>query len=289
MVYSRNDKKDIWSGYLNEMRHDAIARQKQVTPTDADIELLGRMIYYVMSFAKAARTYGLLAVEEEALHLDLENEAEAILHEAAELIVDGSSPECVAEILSNYYWIIQPEGYAATAAYIGIRGALLVQEDVNPYSVQLIAGSMLPVKIREKCIEVCRNYEAQKQKKQDEAAKVYFETDFSRSEALEIREALDWLERELSYMTDREIQRLLREVDNNYLVPVLVGMKQGTRQAIARNMSTRLRGMIMEDCYKLADIDDCAIAEGAVYVTEKLKVLQATGEIMDAESRLLYK
>ncbi len=289
MVYSRNDKKDIWNGYLNEIRHDAIARQKQVTPTDADIELLGRMIYYVMSFAKAARTYGLLAVEEEALHLDLENEAEAILHEAAELIVDGSSPECVAEILSNYYWIIQPEGYAATAAYIGIRGALLVQEDVNPYSVQLIAGSMLPVKIREKCIEVCRNYEAQKQKKQDEAAKVYFETDFSRSEALEIREALDWLERELSYMTDREIQRLLREVDNNYLVPVLVGMKQGTRQAIARNMSTRLRGMIMEDCYKLADIDDCAIAEGAVYVTEKLKVLQATGEIMDAESRLLYK
>ena len=289
MVYSRNDKKDIWNGYLNEIRHDAIARQKQVTPTDADIELLGRMIYYVMSFAKAARTYGLLAVEEEALHLDLENEAEAILHEAAELIVDGSSPECVAEILSNYYWIIQPEGYAATAAYIGIRGALLVQEDVNPYSVQLIAGSMLPVKIREKCIEVCRNYEAQKQKKQDEAAKVYFETDFSRSEALEIREALDWLERELSYMTDREIQRLLREVDNNYLVPALVGMKQGTRQAIARNMSTRLRGMIMEDCYKLADIDDCAIAEGAVYVTEKLKVLQATGEIMDAESRLLYR
>ena len=289
MVYSRNDKKDIWSGYLNEMRHDAIARQKQVTPTDAVIELLGRMIYYVMSFAKAARTYGLLAVEEEALHLDLENEAEAILHEAAELIVDGSSPECVAEILSNYYWISQPEGYAATAAYIGIRGALLVQEDVNPYSVQLIAGSMLPVEIREKCIEVCRNYEAQKQKKQDEAAKVYFETDFSRSEALETREALDWLERELSYMTDREIQRLLREVDNNYLVPALVGMKQGTRQAIARNMSTRLRGMIMEDCYKLADIDDCAIAEGAVYVTEKLKVLQATGEIMDAESRLLYK
>lgn len=289
MGNSRNDEKDIWSGYLNEMRHDAIARQKQVTPTDADIELLGRIIYYVMSFAKAARTYGLLAVEEEASHLDLENETEMILHEAAELIVDGSSPECVAEILSNYYWISQPEGYVATAAYIGIRGALLVQEDVSPYSVQLIAGSMLPAKMREKCIEVCRNYEAQKQKKQDEAAKVYFETDFSRSETLEIREALDWLERELSYMTDREIQRLLREVDNNYLVPALVGMKQGTRQAIARNMSTRLRGMIMEDCYKLADIDDCAIAEGAVYVTEKLKVLQATGEIMDAESRLLYK
>lgn len=289
MGYSRNDKTDIWSGYLNEIRHDAIARQKQVTPVDADIELLGRVIYYVTSFAKAARTYGLLAVEEEALHLDLENEIEALLYEAAELIVDGSSPECVAEVLSNSYWISQPEGYAATAAYIGIRGALLVQEDINPYSVQRIAGSMLPVEIREKCIGVCRNYEAQKKEKKDEAAKVYFETDFSRSEALEVREALDWLEKELSCMTDREIQQWLREIDNNYLVPALIGMKQGVRQAIARNMSTRLRGMIMEDCYKLADIDDCAIAEGAVYITEKLKVLQATGEIMDAESRLLYR
>ena len=289
MGYSRNNEKDIWAGYLNEMRHDAIARQKQVTPTDADIELLGRVIYYVTSFAKAARTYGLLAVEEEALHLDLGNETEALLYEAAELIVDGSSPDCVAEVLSNYYWISQPEGYEATAAYIGIRGVLLVQEDMHPYSIMRIAGSMLPVEIREKCLEVCHNYEAQKQQKEDEVAKVYFETDFSRSESLEVREALDWLERELSYMTDREIQLLLREVDNNYLVPALIGMKQGARQSVAGNMSARLRGMIMQDCYKLADIDDCAIAEGAVYVTEKLKVLHATGEIMDAESRLLYR
>ncbi len=289
MGYNTNDEKNIWNGYLNEMRHDAIARQKQTEPMDTDIELLGRVIYFVTSFAKKARAYGLLAVEEDASRLDLENRTEAILYEAAELIVDGCSPECISEVLSNYYWVSRPEGFEATAAYISIRGALLVQEGTNPYGVKQMVSSMLPTKIREKCIEVCRNYEAQEQKSKDEIAKVYFETDFSRSEGLEVREALDWLERELSYLSDREIQRLLREVDNNYLVPALIGMKQNARQAIARNMSTRLRGMIMEDCYQLADIDDCAIAEGAVYVTEKLKVLQACGEIMDAESRLLYK
>ena len=289
MGYNTNNEKNIWNGYLNEMRHDAIAKQKQTEPTDTDIELLERVIYFVTSFAKNARTYGLLAVEEDASRLDLDNRPEAILYEAAELIADGCSPECIAEVLSNYYWVSRPEGYEATATYIGIRGALLVQEGANPYGVKQMVSSMLPIKIREKCIEVCKNYEAQEQKKKDEIAKVYFETDFSRSEGLEVREALDWLERELSYLEDREIQRLLREVDNNYLTPALIGMKQNARQAIARNMSTRLRGMIMEDCYQMADIDDCAIAEGAVYVTEKLKVLQACGEIMDAESRLLYK
>ena len=283
-----NQKTDIWNGYLNEMRHDAIAKQDRAA-ADTEIELLGRIIYYVKRFAESARTYGLLAVEEEAAHLNLENRAEEILNEAAQLIVDGCNPECVAEVLSNEYWISRLDGYEATAVYMGIRGALLVQKETHPYSVQIMVSSMIPIEIREKCMEVCRGYEAQKQKKNEEIAKMFFETDFSRSEGLEVREAMDLLEREMICLTDTEIQRLLREVDNNYLVPALIGMKQKARKAIARNMSARLRGMIMEDCYRLADIDDCEIAEGAVYVMEKLKVLQACGEIMDMEERLLYK
>ncbi len=278
-------EKDIWQGYLNEMRHDAIEKQRKTKPTDADIELLGHIIYVVKSFAETTRIYGMLSVEEEASCLNLENEPEAILYEAAEMLVDGCSLESMAEVLSNYYWVSQPEGYAATAAYIAIRGALLVQQDMNPYSIMQIISSMLPSEIREKCVRVCENFEARKQKKKEEAAKIYFETDFSRCAAPEIREASDWLERELSCMTDREIQRLLRDVDNHYLVQALVGMKQKTRQAIARNMSARLRGMIMADCYQSANIEDDAIAEGAIQITEKLKVLQACGEIMDAESR----
>ncbi len=287
MNFGNNTEKDIWQGYLNEMRHDAFVKQRQIPPTEADIELIGHMLYVVKSFAEAARTYGLLAVEDEASHLNLENEAEAILYEAVELIVDGCSPECVAETLSNYYWINSPEGYVATAVYIGIRSALLVQEGVNPYAMMKLVRSMLPAAIREKCIEVCRKYEAKKSEKKEEAAKAYFETDFSHCEVPEVRQTLDWLERELSFMSDGEIQRLLRDVDNMYLVQALIGMRQKTRQILARNMSSRLRAMIMEDCYQCADIEDCAIAEGAVHVAEKLKVLQACGEIMDAESRIL--
>lgn len=35
----------------------------------------------------------------------------------------------------------------------------------------------------------------------------------------------------------------------------------------------------MEDCYKCADIDSLAILEGAEYVIEKLRVLEACREI----------
>lgn len=288
MAYNsrENSSMDVWERYLNEMRHDAVIKQKQQSPAETDAELLGRVIYDVMRLAKAARTYGVLAIEKEAADLDLENEIEAILFEAAEMIVDGNCPEVVAEILSNHYWVIGPEGYAATAAYIAIRSALLVQEGANPYVIKMIVSSMIPAKLLEKCMRVCSGYEAQQQQNKDESAKIYFETDFSRSENMEDRKELEWLEQELALMDDREIQRLLREVENSYLVAALVGMNQTARRAIAGNMSTRLREMIMEDCYKAADIADADIREGAAYVTEKLKMLQADGEIMDAESRI---
>ena len=280
---------NIWNGYLKEIRNDVVEKQKGIEATESDIELLGRMIWYVKNFAEITRNYGLLAMEEEAIDLDMENPAEESLKEAVQLITDGSSQDNIAEILSNGYWISDPKAYMAAAVYIGIRGALLISEGEHPYKVQNTVSSILHGKIREKCIEVSRNYQAKKQEKQEEVAKNYFETDFSRSESLEVRKALDLLEKELDWMSDAEIQRLLREVDNNYLIQALIGMKQKARLAIARNMSARLRGMIMVDCYQIADIEDCAIAEGAVYVMEKLRVLQGCGEIMDTEERLLYR
>lgn len=283
------NEKDLWTGYLKELRHDAIAKQRNVIPAESDIECLGRVLYDVTSFAETARTYGLLAVEEESLTLDRQNEQEALLYEGVKLVIDGRSPEQVAEILTNIYWVRQPEGYAAAVSYIVIRSVLLLQEGEHPYTIRQLAASMLPVSVWETCMEICERYEAKKKKSEAETARVYFETDFSRCDSLEVREALDLLERELSFMTDREIQRLLRDVDNNYLVQALVGMRKKARQIIARNMSSRLREMIMQDCYQCADIDDCAIAEGAVHVADKLEVLQACGEILDAESRILYR
>lgn len=284
-----NKEQNIWNDYLNEIRHDVIARQKQQTPTDEDIKLLGRVIYYLMSFSEEARAYGLLAMEEVAYQLDLENRMDAFLHKAAMMIVDGRSPECVAEVLSNYYWLNSLECYEAAAVYMGIRGVLLVQQGEHMLSITEIVCSVLPEELQKKCKDVSWDYTDKKRKKKEEIGKVYFETDFSRTDELLVRESLDWLERELSCLTEREIQIWLRNVDNNYLVPALVGMKQRSRQVIAKNMSLRLRAMIMVDCYQVAHIDAEAIAEAAEYLTEKLKVLQACGEIWDAECRLLYR
>ena len=276
----KNNGNKYLNEFLNEMRHDAIARQLSgMVAQDSDVALLGRAIFYVTSFAATARKYGFLAREEEAMNLDMEKPLEALFYEAIELIVDGCNSAWMLELLSNRYWMNAPEGYEAIAEYICIRGMIMVLEGENPRWVEQIAASMLPTAMREKCMEICKRYEEQKPKRQNEAAKAFFETDFSRSQEQIVRKALEELEQELIHMKDRPIQRLLREVDNNYLVPALVGMTAEARNAVARNMSFRLREMIMEDCYELSDIDSLAIAEGAVYIIEKLRVLQACGEI----------
>lgn len=285
---------DIWNGFLKEIRQDAIQKQTQTRIGDADIELLGRTIFYLIDFAKGVRNYGLLYLDEADSLLQECGETdscvmEKVLDRAAKLIVDGYRKEHVAEILSNEYWLNPPQGWMATVAYIVIRGMLLLQEEENGRTIEQMAVSLIPGAYRPACMKVKKRYADEKGKKEGEEAKIYFETDFSRSDSLEVRECLDWLELQLAYMTDAEVQRWLREVDTNYLIPALLGMKKRTRQKIAKNMSSRLRNLIMEECYRISDVDVEAILDGATYVVEILKVLQATGEILDDEARLLYR
>lgn len=278
-----------WQGSLNEMRHDAIEKQRGRKAEEEDIQILGKILYFLISSAKVAREYGLLAVEEQAAELDRENEIEALLYDAVEMLLDGFTPATMVEIFSNRYWVNPLNGYEATAGYLIIRGILLIQDGQNGWQVQSVLCSMLPTEIGKASMKICKEYESRKAEKEDETARIYFETDFSRSEDLVVRTCLKELELELFYMADVEVQRLLREIDGNYLVPALLGMKKEARQIFARNMSSRLRNMIMADCYKCCDIENESILEAAEYMMEKLRVLQACGEILDFESRMLEK
>lgn len=281
--------KNHWNDYLNEMRHHAITSQLSVGEArENHIEQLGKAIYYATRYASVARQYGLLAVEEEAMSLNKDNPMEALLYEAVELLVDGCTEQWLLEMLSNFYWLNQPEGYEAAAEYICIRAILMIKEGHNPLWVQQIATSILPANIKGNCMEICHRYQEQDRRKQNEVAKTYFETNFTRNQEPLVRKALEELEQELIHLNDRAIQCLLREVENNYLVQAMVGMGNLARKALARNMSSRLREMIMEDCYQLANIDSLAIAEGAEHVVEKLRVLQACGDITDGDYEEIY-
>lgn len=261
-----------WQDCLNEMRHDAIEKQREQKAEQEDIQVLGKILYSLTSFAKITMEEGLFAVEEQAAKLNRENEAEALLYDAVEMLLDGFTPTAMIEVVSNRYWVNSRKGYEATVEYLILRGILLIQDNQNPLQVQRVLCSMLPKEVEEKSMKIYKEYENREREKEEQLAKIYFETDFSGSEDFAVQIYLKELEVKLLDMTDMEIQNLLRELDNNYLVPALIGMKKEAREIIVKNMSNPLRNMIMMDCYKCCDIDSESIVEGLEYVMEKLKV-----------------
>lgn len=269
--------RDIWNDYLKDIRRNVIAMQKHAIPTEADKQLIGRCLFFLTDFAGIVREDVMLAIENEAAGLHRDNKAEELLYKAAMLIADGMTVEYTAEVLSNEYWSGDWKDYEATAAYLCIRGSTAILEGTNPWLLKQMLTSILPAGIRESSIEVCSKMEekhrAERNADKNKAASLYFEMDFSRSESTAVRNALSWLEEQLLKMQDEKVQELLRSVDNMYLVPALVGMKKEPRAKIAQNMSSRLRNLIMQDCYRLSDIDDEAILEGAEYITRKIKTL----------------
>lgn len=277
----------VWTGFLNEIRHDVIRKQKESAAAEEEKQLIGRCLFYLTDFARTVREEGLLAAESEAEALEgeneLENEIEALLLKAVQMVVDGITEEEIAEALSNEYWVSDLQGYKATAAYFCIRGVLCIPEHTNPLLLKQLLVSILPASIREDCVEICNQYEeksrAEKEAEKNRAARFYFETDFSRTDIPASSAEWSWFEGQLAKMQNVEVQRFLREVDNEYLVQALVGMKKEYREKLAQNMSARLRELIMQECYRNADMDEEAIEEGAIHVMEALKLLQACGEV----------
>lgn len=273
----------VWNGFLNEMRHDVTEKQKTAVAAEKEKQLIGRCLFYLTDFARTAREKGVLAMEDAASALDDENETEALLFKAVQMVVDGMNGEDIAEVLSNEYWVSAPKGYQATAVYLCIRGMLFIQENTNPLVLKQLLVSMLPASVRKECVEICDQYEeksrAERDAEKNRAAKLYFETDFSRTDVPMESAEWSWFEGQLAKMHDVEVQRFLREVENGYLMQALTGMKKEAREKLAKNMSARFRELILQDCYLNADMDDEAIKEGVAYVMEILKMLQACGEV----------
>lgn len=274
--------------YLNEIRHDAIEKQTSTIPQD-EIQLLGRMMGFVVRFADVARKEGLLALESETNELNREEEEESLLYEGVSLIIDGTDPNRLLEILSNLYWINHPNGYHATAQYLIIRGLLAIQDSEHPILTKKILSSMLPSKIRTICQNHCDDFvtEKEEQEKKDrfEIAKKYFQTDFSISEDFFILSTVGKLEKKILCLNDGAIQRLLRDVDNSDVTYVLAAMTQEGREVLTRNMSSRLREMLIIDCYNFTKFTrtsqrETVCAEAANRIQQTLKNLQNSGEIV---------
>jgi hypothetical protein len=230
--------------YLNEIRKDAISKFDSSFSYQSVVDA----IVLTVEAATLGRKEGLLALEDRFNDYVADTNLEKFMSKAMILVVDATDPFLVSEILTGRYWANNYTGNDALACYCLIRGILLVQQGENPYSIERILLSVFPMDIVdevEKEIDIKRN----EIRKQTEAQILqwYEEWEGIDQKVIDFKPKIENFEALIQKYDDKDIQRILREVDNADLELALIVVSKECRNKFLNNMSTRLRAMILED------------------------------------------
>lgn len=211
-----------------------------------------RAICAILALSDIARHEGLLALEEAANEMKLENYQE-YLRDLIIYVVDGTDPEYVREMGYLKYFSYHMSDYEGLIFLIYLEGVLAIQQGENPRIIEEKLKCMLPrgysfdfsekeysdfyetcgLKPKKKVDEDIVDRVINREVKLNPSDKLYFHAKIANHLLLEI--------------DDRCVQRMLREIDNNELAVALKGMSPEARKKIFDNLSRRLSIMIAED------------------------------------------
>ena len=91
-------------------------------------------------------------------------------------------------------------------------------------------------------------------------------------------EAVRVLEKDLLALRNRDLQRLVRDVDADDLAVCVYGFGKKARGKVLNNLSRRFAGVIMEKVVFLPPVSEEKISEGAMKVLSVIDLLQKRGE-----------
>lgn len=268
--YRRQNKmQNLRITLLDAVRLDAIAKLKK---TDLGVKEQQNKVIdaakNLMKLADLARKEGLLALEDIAQTIPSNFLKQLIL-----LVVDGNFPEIIAEIGTNIYWTKAPDNADAMIDYMYLRGMLGIQNGDNPRVLEGVLMSLMPIELHQ---EYRTQMEVLHQKKDVEKLFSIHPT-FQDSD---ICESIHNLEKMVSNLHNRCIQRVLRELDNKDLAICIYVLQQETRKRILDNLSTGLAHAIMEDVVLCASISEKDVDTSVTKTLNTINALLKTGEIV---------
>lgn len=246
----------------------------------------------ICDYANIGRKEGLLALEEASAMLDLNDDTEYLFFELIRLIVDGTEPDYVKEIGINKCIVLNLSSYLGLINLMYVRGSLMIQAGENPFIIDRTLKSMMPRFITDNLQRRNNQNNLQKTLKiNEDAIKLLC---ISNEEVDENDHSIAGeISKALILLSNKDVQRLLREVENSTLVIAMMGMSGNARTRIFDNISSRLANIIAghmrymgsvrtedieEDCLKIIKIllklyDRCEIIN---YDFSTLKILVDT-------------
>lgn len=203
----------------------------------------------ILHFADMARQEGLLRLEEELEKLDIHNPPEMFFNFMLTMVMDGSNPRLILNAGLNRCIAFNYPSYEGLMNLMFLSGALMIQAGEDIWTIKQYLKSLLPPCILTALEEKeCKNTipkdleetEAKKNILQDLCNDKEMADGYEYSLAGQTSAAL-------TKLSDKDIQRLLREIDNKDISVAMKVLTGKARKRIFDNMSGRLAIMIAED------------------------------------------
>lgn len=236
----------------------------------------------IMEFSRVAKKDGLLALEESIEKLDGCDDVKVLVS----YVVDGYDPEMIQTLSMMNYISKESEVIDSILNIVTVGGMLQLQAGESRRRLAEFLNSMMPSDVAldvDKYDEVTNTDNPdEKGSDIDEFCRGALRAMPGRTGYVEIL-AADEMFKALS---DRDVQRLLREITNGDLAKLMVGLSGEVRRKICSNMSSRLTLMVIEDVRFMGvrddKIDDFSLemsSEGASIVLKIASQLKEQGDI----------
>ena len=250
---------------MDAVRRDVISKLVQESLSQEERLSFFAAMTEVYILSNLARNKGLLALEDAGNSLPGDVPCIPFLHKAIELVVDGYEPEWIEEILTTVYWAEEKSRTEAAICYAYLRGLLMVQDGVNPRTIE----NVLMALVRYECSEEFEQFKEErlnelKQREEERNAYLYSKIKLvPRDEEVQI--LASQAEQLLLRMSDRAIQMLLRELDTYLLTDAMTCLSKGVHKKLFSNMSYRLQKMVVGDIVNKIHYvgETCQTDEGA--------------------------
>lgn len=240
----------------------------------------------IKELAKVARKEGLLALEECAEKLKIKDQSTELLFELLMLLVDGTDPQILAEIGINRIIVNNLTSYDGLISLLFFQGSLMIQAGMNPYLMDIYLMSMIPDSCK-KILEE-RKFENQFSEVSEQSVDLIRRLcEDDKGEDYEDYGIVNQTALTFIAISDKSMERLLREIDNTCIAIAMKAMPGKGRKRVFDNVSTRLGKLLAEDMTFMGPVPMRDVEEACKDILKKFIRLVDYGEIIGFDITVL--
>lgn len=220
----------------------------------SDREEVENAIKRILTISFTARKEGILALDVLVLEDEETYIGKHFLQKAVEELCNGMAPEQISDLMTNRI-LAETDTKKQFICLLYKTGMELVAAGENIRCVQKYIGSLFPETCEEDVLCYIEQVIDQRHAKMQEEKEKRVPGEFYATSVAvpdEVKERLIQLENIILEKNDRQVQNILRNVENFDVCSLLLSGTEAFRNQILNNMSKRLRIMIMEDVIERA-------------------------------------